>query len=412
MDLTAPLLLLILLLALLVGLALGARLARVGHAARLRALDAERLAALERAAAAERSGENLLTQIEGRQSLEVLVAPLRETLGKVEGRLHAMESARSAAEATLSAQVDQVRVTNEALRRETATLVTALRKPEVRGRWGEMHLRRAVELAGLVERCDFELQPWHAEEALRPDMVVRLAGGKQVVVDAKVPLTAFLDAAEAIADGVRTERLAAHARQLRTHVDVLAGKAYWRCFSPTPEFVVLFVPGEAFLAQALDTDPGLLEYAASRRVVLATPTTLIALLRTVAYAWSQAALADNAREVFELGRELYERLGGLGGHVDQLGRALRSAVSAYNKSVGSLESRVLVSARRLHQLEVVHEELSSPRVVEESPRPLAAGELLDRGADGGSVRVLHPPAGAATDAAGGRPPEPTAASAR
>jgi DNA recombination protein RmuC len=413
MNVTA---LLLLLLTLLTGLVLGWLIARAGWAADRRTLTAERSAALAQVAAAERSGEQLLAQIEGRQSLEVLVAPLRDTLGKVEGRLHQMEAARAAAEASLAVQVDQVRITGEALRRETAALVTALRKPDVRGRWGELHLRRAVELAGLVERCDFELQAWAGGESLRPDMLVRLAGGKHVVVDAKVPLAAFLDAAEAVDDAVRSQRLAAHARQLRAHVDLLAAKAYWRHFSPTPEFVVLFVPGEAFLAQALDTDPSLLEYAAGRHVVLATPTTLIALLRTVAYAWSQAALADNAREVFELGRELYDRLGSLGGHVDQLGRALGNAVGAYNKAVGSLESRVFVSARRLHELRVVTEELPAPRAVQEGTRPLTAPELVGQelvgradapataaGPDRAALHVLPTPLGRLEHTAGAAP---------
>ena len=380
------------LLTLLLGLLIGWLLARSQSQAQLAAVAAERSAALAQAASAERTEERVLAEIEGRQTLEVLVAPLRDTLGKVEGRLLQIEAGRSAAEAALYAQVEAVRATGDQLRRETAALVTALRRPQVRGRWGELQLRRAVEVAGMVARCDFDLQAWASDAALRPDLVVRLAGGKQVVVDAKVPLAAFLDAAEASDETVRGERLVAHARQLRTHVDALAAKEYWRHFSPSPEFVVLFVPGEAFLAQALDTDPELLEYAAGRRVVLATPTTLIALLRTVAYAWSQAALADNAREVFDLGRELYSRLASLGDHVDKLGRSLGSAVGAYNKAVGSLEGRVLVTARRLRDLEVVDAELAPPRVVDQAPRTLSADELLSVTHD--DLRLLHPRPGA------------------
>ena len=210
----------------------------------------------------------------------------------------------------------------------------------------------------------------------RPDLVVHLAGGKHVVVDAKVPLDAFLDATGADTDEDRDRHLTRHARQLRSHVDVLAGKAYWRSLPATPEFVVLFVPGESFLSAALEAEPSLLEYAASRHVVLATPTTLIALLRTVAYAWTQEALADRAAEIHDLGRELHERIGVMGGHLDRVGRSLTAAVGAYNKAVGSLESRVLVTARRFTDLEV-GEELDGPAPVTETTRPLAAAELLE-----------------------------------
>jgi DNA recombination protein RmuC len=236
-----------------------------------------------------------------------------------------------------------------------------------------------------VDRCDFAEQvslrhdDSAAERVLlhRPDLVVHLAGGKHVVVDAKVPLDAFLDATGADSEETRDGHLARHARQLRAHVDVLAGKAYWRALPATPEFVVLFVPGESFLSAALEAEPGLLEYAASRQVVLATPTTLIALLRTVAYAWTQEALADKAREIHELGRDLHERLGVMGGHLDKLGRSLTAAVGAYNKAVGSLETRVLVSARKFTDLEVAEHELEAPAPVIDTTRPLTAGELLE-----------------------------------
>lgn len=311
-----------------------------------------------------------------------LVAPVRDSLDRFERRLHELESAGVAWQTRLAAQVESVRLTGEQLRRETHGLATALRRPHVRGRWGELHLRRAVELAGLVERCDFVLQPSvRADDAvLRPDLVVRLAGGRQVVVDAKVPLDAFLQATEAAADGdddAAAAHLDRHARQVRAHVDALAAKAYWRHFSPSPELVVMFVPGEAFLSQALETDPTLLEHAAGRRVVPATPTTLITLLRTVAYSWSQETLAEGAREVQQVGRELYDRLATMGEHVDRLGRSLTSAVGAYNKTVASLESRVLVSARRMHDLQVGPLEPVSPAPVEEAVRPLGAPELLD-----------------------------------
>ncbi len=212
--------------------------------------------------------------------------------------------------------------------------------------------------------------------AVRPDLVVRLAGGKNIVVDSKVSLAAYLEAAETDDDDVRAARLDAHARHLREHVDRLAAKAYWAALSPSPEFVILFIPGEAFLAPALERDPGLLEYALGRKVHIATPTTLVTMLRTAQYAWQQAALAENARAVFDLGRQLYERISGLGGHVDRLGRALAKAVSTYNQAVGSLESRVLPSARKLSELGVVDGELTAPAAVEETPRALSAPELV------------------------------------
>ena len=195
---------------------------------------------------------------------------------------------------------------------------------------------------------------------MRPDLVVRLAGGKNIVVDSKVSLAAYLEAAEAADDDVRDARLAAHARHLKDHVDQLAAKSYWSALSPAPEFVVLFIPGEAFLAPALEREPALLEYAIARKVHIATPTTLVTMLRTAQYAWQQAALSENARAVFDLGRELYERLNGLGGHVDAVGKALANAVTAYNRAVGSLESRVLVTARKLNQLGVTDAELATP----------------------------------------------------
>src|SRR5215470_6712556 len=274
---------------------------------------------------------------------------------------------------------------SEQLRAQTQALVTALRRPEARGRWGEMQLRRVAELAGMSARCDFDEQVTaagpgpddgeHARGPVRPDMVVRLAGGKNIVVDSKVSLAAYLEAAEVSDDQARESRLAAHGRHLREHVDRLAAKAYWAALSPSPEFVVLFIPGEAFLAPALEREPGLLEYAISRRVHIATPTTLVTMLRTAQYAWQQDALSDNARAVFDLGRELYDRLASLGGHVDSIGKSLASAVAAYNRSVGTLEGRVLVTARKLRQLGVTSADLTGPSPVELAPRTLSASEL-------------------------------------
>jgi DNA recombination protein RmuC len=222
-------------------------------------------------------------------------------------------------------------------------------------------------------------------------MVVRLAGDKNIVVDSKVTLAAYLEAAETTDEAVREARLDAHARHLRDHVDRLAAKAYWTALSPAPEFVVLFIPGEAFLAPALERDPGLLEHAMERKVHIATPTTLVTMLRTAQYAWQQAALSDNARAVFDLGRELYDRLAGMGRHVDSLGKALASAVSTYNQAVGTLESRVLVSARKLNQLGVVEAELEPPRLVEETPRVLSAAEFSTEPSDGAGGQLLPGP---------------------
>ncbi|MFI6517168.1 DNA recombination protein RmuC [Spirillospora sp. NPDC050679] len=344
-----------------------------------KALDASNQRFLEladtrlKAAGIEAAGELERRQ----QAVEHLVAPLRETLAKVEEQLREVETGRRESHAMLAKQVEFVRQSSEQLRGETRTLVRALQRPEARGRWGELQLRRVVELAGMTHHCDFDEQASAATEdgTVRPDLVVRLAGGKNIVVDSKVSLAAYLEAAGSDDPAAERDRLDAHARHLRNHVDQLAAKSYWQAFSPTPEFVVLFIPGEAFLAPALDRDPGLLEYAMRRRVHIATPTTLITMLRTASYAWQQAALSRNARAVFELGKELYERLGTMGGHVDELGRSLTNAIKSYNRTVGSLETRVLVSARRLNELGVVEAPLAGPAPVEESPRSLSAAEL-------------------------------------
>ena len=241
-----------------------------------------------------------------------------------------------------------------------------------------MQLRRVVELAGMSDKCDFDEQVsvTTADGTLRPDMVIRLAGGKNIVVDSKVSLAAYLEAAEAADADIRESRLGAHARHVREHVDRLAAKAYWAALSPSPEFVILFIPGEAFLAPALEQDPALLEHAMAHKVHIATPTTLVTMLRTAQYAWQQDALSDNARQVFDLGRELYERIAGLGRHVDGLGKALTAAVTTYNRTVGSLENRVLVSARKLSELGLVDGELEQPRPVEETVRAISAPDLF------------------------------------
>jgi DNA recombination protein RmuC len=313
-----------------------------------------------------------------RTAMEHMVEPLKETLARVETQLRETDAARVTSHAALAQQVTDVRQSSEQLRAQTQSLVTALRRPEARGRWGEMQLRRVVELSGMSARCDFDEQVTISSGggSVRPDMIVRLAGGKNIVVDSKVSLAAYLEAAETTDENVREARLDAHARHLREHVDQLAAKAYWAVLSPAPEFVVLFIPGEAFLAPALEHDPGLLEHAMVHKVHIATPTTLVTMLRTAQYAWQQAALSDNARAVFDLGRELYDRIAGLGKHVDGLGKALTNAVSSYNRAVGSLEGRVLVSARKLNQLGVVDAELESPKQVDETIRALSAPDLI------------------------------------
>jgi DNA recombination protein RmuC len=316
------------------------------------------------------------------------VAPVRDSLDRFDARLRELEGSRIEWHAQLREQVESVRVTGESLRRETASLATALRKPHVRGRWGELHLRRAVELAGLVNRCDFteQMSLSGPEGLLRPDLVVHLAGGRDVVIDSKVPLDAFLDATSAEDDDVRDAALERHARLLRSHVDALAAKRYWAQLDCTPEFVVLFVPGDVFLSEALNSDPELLEHAAQRSVVLATPSTLIALLRTVALAWREDSVAESAREVQSLARDLYDRLATFGSHIDKLGRSLTTSVDTYNRAVASLEGRVLVTARRMSDLQGAGELLERPASVDSAVRPLSAPELMAQVDDEGPAR--------------------------
>jgi DNA recombination protein RmuC len=265
------------------------------------------------------------------------------------------------------------------LHNETASLVKALRQPTARGRWGEMQLKRVVEMAGMLEYCDFvEQESRNTEEGrLRPDMMVRLPGGKSIVVDAKAPLAAYLDASEADDEEARQAYLADHARQVKQHITALGRKAYWDQFEQVPEFVVLFLPGEMFFSAALQQDPGLIEYGVNEKVIPATPTTLIALLRAVAYGWRQEALARNAHEISELGKELYSRLNTLANHWNNVGKGLDRAMDAYNKATGTLESRVLVTARRFRDLEAApaDAELTAPDQIDHAPRSLQAPEL-------------------------------------
>ncbi|MFB9724562.1 DNA recombination protein RmuC [Planobispora longispora] len=345
-----------------------------------RALDVNNLRFLElaegrlAASRAEAAGE--LEQ--RKQAVEHLIEPLKDTLARVEAQLRDTQAGQRAAHAELTRHIDIVRESNDRLRAQTTALVRALQRPDVQGRWGELQLRRVAEIAGMQRFCDFDEQASAAtaDGALRPDMVVRLAGGKNIVVDSKVSLAAYLEAAESADADHRSARLDAHARHVREHVDRLAAKTYWQAFSPAPEFVVLFIPGEAFLAPALERDPGLLEHAMRRRVHIATPTTLITMLRTAQYAWQQAALSENARAVFEVGKELYERLGSMGRNMEAVGRSLGRAVESYNRAVGSLETRVLVSARKLNDLGLVETGLDAPPAVEDMPRTLTSPELV------------------------------------
>ena len=292
--------------------------------------------------------------------------------GRSRIRSSAIELVRQEAYGALQAQV-------AALSESAGGLRNALRTPHVRGRWGEVGLRNVVEKAGMLEHCDYIRQATTADDdrVLRPDLVVRIPGGKHVVVDAKAPLVAYLDAFETSDETERARHLAAHARQVREHVVKLSAKQYWRQFEPSPDFVIMFLPDESYLRVAHEHDAALAEDAWGAKVILASPSTLVALLRTVAAIWQQETVAESAREVHSLGRELYERIGKVGEHLSKLGRSLDGTVRSYNEAVGSLETRVLVTARKLEE-HGIGGELQSPAPVESSTRPLAAPELLER----------------------------------
>lgn len=314
-------------------------------------------------------------------AIEQLLQPIGDQLGKYEAGMQRLEVERQRAYTSLTEQMHQLSSSHERLQKETGNLVKALRAPQTRGRWGELQLRRVVEMAGMLEHCDFDEQVTSDADngRLRPDMVVHLPGGKNVVVDAKVPMQAFLDANDAEDETVRRMHLSLHGRQLKAHVDQLAKKEYWRRVDPSPEFVVAFVPGDPLLTAALEHEPGLMEHAAANHVLLATPTSLIALLRAVSYGWQQDRLAQNAVEVQRLGAQLYERISVLGDHLGAVGKGLSGAVIAYNKAVGSLEGRVLVTARRFTELGVVGESekvLPQPPSVDTMTRVLQAAELV------------------------------------
>jgi DNA recombination protein RmuC len=332
------------------------------------ALNSNRSAFLDLAKASfEGFQKEAALQLEAKQkAIDGLVLPIAETLKKVDVKLAEAERERLDAYARLTERVT-------ALGSSADSLSRALRTPAVRGRWGEMQLRRVVEIAGMLQRCDFDEQPSLLGDngRLRPDLVVHLPGGKQIVIDAKTPLEAFLDAQEAADEEARSARLQAHARQVRDHMDRLGSKAYWEALATSPEFVVMFLPGETLFSAALQQDVGLIEYGLSQRVLLASPITLIALLTTIAYAWRQEALTENFREVAALGKELYDRLATFAGHLNDVRKKLDGAVQSYNQAAGSFESRVLVTARRMKDLNVTTaDELPEAETIDTVPRVL------------------------------------------
>jgi DNA recombination protein RmuC len=345
--------------------------ARLRLAETFKVLSAE---ALEQSGAAflERARAALDAQLGRREeAVQGLVRPLNEALGRYEDAIRSMEATRQQAYGSLHEQLRSLAAGHADLQRETGALVAALRTPHVRGRWGELTLHRVVELAGLAQHCDFAEQVTvdGSNGRVRPDMVVRLPAGREIVIDAKVPLSAYLDALAAPSDEERAAGMARHAQQVRQHMSALASRAYWDEFAKAADLVVMFIPGEAFVAAAAQADATLIEDGLARKVVVATPTTLIALLRSVAYGWRQEQVADNAARISELGRQLYDRLRALTGHVAEVGASLGRATAAYNRAVGSMEARVLPAARRFRDLgAAAGEELPLLEAVTEHPR--------------------------------------------
>jgi DNA recombination protein RmuC len=310
-----------------------------------------------------------------------VIKPVKESLERVDQKIQLLEKTRAQTDASLIQQVRSLMDLQKDLRTETANLVTALRAPQGRGLWGEMQLKRVVEMAGMLEYCDFTKQSSVStdEGRLRPDLIIRLPGGKNIVVDAKTPLLAYLEAIQQTTVELKRDKFSEHSRQVRKQLEQLGRKSYWDQFQPAPEFVVLFLPGESFFSAALEFDPTLIELGVAQNVIISTPTTLIALLRAVAYGWRQEKLTENAKAIGELGKEMYKRLSDMGGHLSRLGKNLENSVEAYNAAVATVESRVLVSGRRFKELESTRMgvEIDVLTPIEKHPRSLQAPELLD-----------------------------------
>jgi len=358
---------------LLIGALMAWLVARVLFAGRSAALSTERDLLRERVI-------DLEATVSDDAQTATMLAPLRDALVRVERQVGTLERDRVEQYSQVSLRLADVTTTTDALRSQTASLVGSLNASTIRGNWGEVQLRRVLEHAGMLARCDFDEQVSAVsshDRGVRPDVLVRLPGDKCLVIDAKAPMTAFLSAqADGIDSAERARLLASHATSLHGHVDSLAAKAYWSAFTNTPEMVVCFIPSDAILAAALGADPALFEHAQSRRVVLVSPGTLLALLRTVAFTWQQDALTANAQLLLKLGNELYSRLGTLGSHASRMGSSLQKSVESYNALVGALESRVMVTARKMHELGVADAPLPETRPLETAPRPLSATELI------------------------------------